>query len=262
MHHADLPKRSVRGPFLGLAMSRAHCLTAGLPALALIGAASAFRVYPRADIAISGLFYSPEAGFALRATPWGQMARSFFIAITDGTMLVLLALLLASLVWPALRRLPQRAMGFAVLTYLAIPVVLVNAVIKPFWGRARPSRITEFGGDLGFSVPFQISDQCHKACGFISGETSALFTCATLFCLLVLPHLRPSLRGIAVLGVAVLAVTGSGLRIAFGSHFLSDVVFAAALSVMLVVIAHGQAAPWLRGKGPKIGTDPETSPIA
>ena len=114
--------------------------------------------------------------------------------------------------------------------------MLINLVIKPLWGRARPAATTEFGGSLIYTTPFQLSDQCHRACSFVSGETSALFPCATVFCLLVLPLLRPGMRLWAMAGIGFLAISGSLLRIAFGGHFLSDVIFSAVISTLLTLV--------------------------
>ena len=48
--------------------------------------------------------------------------------------------------------------------------LLVNALLKDHWGRARPNETTLFGGDGAFSGPFVIAGQCARNCSFVSGE--------------------------------------------------------------------------------------------
>lgn len=205
-----------------------------LNAAALVLACAFFRMNPGADLATSMSFFSAHE-FPVAASRAGRAARTGFIAITDGTVVLLAAILAVSVVWPFLQGVHRRAMVFAVVTYLMIPGILVNGIIKPLWGRARPMAISEFGGTLRFTSPFQLSEQCHKACSFLSGETSALFTSATLFCLLVIPVLRRNMRWPVMVAVGCLAMSGSILRIAFGAHFLSDIVFSAVISMLLTL---------------------------
>lgn len=209
----------------------------------LVGCALIFLAFPGIDLAVSGIFFNPTLGFPVGQAWLGRAARAACITLTDGTILVTLALLMGSFYWPPLRDLPRREMAFSVLTYLMIPGILVNAVIKPIWGRARPINITEFGGNLRFTAPFEVSDQCHSACSFVSGETSALFTVATLLVLLVVPRLPPSNREQAIALIALIALSASALRIAFGAHFLSDVVFAALISVVLTLLSYKVLRP-------------------
>ena len=54
------------------------------------------------------------------------------------------------------------------------PGLVVNGVLKAFWGRARPSQILEFGGAAQFTPPVQIADQCARNCSFVSGEASGV----------------------------------------------------------------------------------------
>jgi len=74
----------------------------------------------------------------------------------------------------------------------------------------------------------QWSDACLNNCSFVSGEASSIFW---LVCLVPLLPERYRRRG-AVIIVAVALFT-SGLRIAFGGHYLSDVVLGA-LSTLIV----------------------------
>ncbi|MGO4908543.1 phosphatase PAP2 family protein [Pseudorhodobacter sp. W20_MBD10_FR17] len=205
--------------------------------VAFVLAIAMFALFPRLDLATSALFGGPN-GFPLRPSMLWEDVRQFFIIVTNGTILLLLACWLVI----RLRKAPGKGRGafcqiagFSAFAYLIIPIVLVNGMIKPLWARARPYHIDAFGGTLGFTSPFELGGQCHSACSFVSGETSALFTCATLAALFFVPMLAAKWRVPSLWAIWGLAVFGSSLRIVVGAHFLSDVVFSAILSSAVVL---------------------------
>jgi lipid A 4'-phosphatase len=107
-------------------------------------------------------------------------------------------------------------------TVLLSTVLLVNVVLKEYWGRPRPFRVDELGGEHPFVLPGTISNYCENNCSFVSGEASSA---AWLFAFLVfIPNRWRLPSGIFFCGYLVFF---SGLRIAFGRHFLSDVVMSA-----------------------------------
>lgn len=114
---------------------------------------------------------------------------------------------------------------------------LINMVIKPVFGRPRPDDLTLFGGTDTYVFPGSISDQCAVNCSFMSGEASTALALA--FFALLLPA---SLRIAGTVLALMVALFISGLRVAFGGHFLSDVVMAWWL-VILVALA---TAWWLQ----------------
>jgi membrane-associated phospholipid phosphatase len=205
---------------------------------AFVGAIALFAAFPYLDIAVSHLFGSQSVGFPLRSNSGWEAVRQFFIWVTNGSIAALFAVWVLPRVRPSMakgRAALCRVAGFSVLAYLLIPGVLVNGLIKPIWARARPHAITDFGGLLDYTSPFQLSDQCQSACSFVSGETSALFTCATLATLFLVPRLSAKWRALTLWSLWGMAVFGSLLRIAVGAHFLSDVVFSAILSSAVVL---------------------------
>lgn len=108
------------------------------------------------------------------------------------------------------------------------PGLVVNVVLKEHWGRPRPYSTDLFGGKLPFVPAGQLSNYCHSNCSFVSGEASSIFW---LLCLLpLLPAAWRPRAGIVAAGLAVLT---SGLRVAFGGHYLSDVVLGG-LSTLVV----------------------------
>lgn len=99
------------------------------------------------------------------------------------------------------------------------PGLLVNLLLKEHWGRPRPVATDLFGGPYPFVPAARWSDACPTNCSFVSGEASAIFW---LFCLI--PLLPAGYRRAGSLVIAAVAVFTSGLRVAFGGHYLSDVV--------------------------------------
>lgn len=199
----------------------------------LLIAAAFFLVFPRIDLTVSHLFGS-TAGFPVAHDPFWIAVRYSFIATTDGTMLVLLLVLIRNLGRPVPSILDNPRIGFALLAYALGPGLVANGIFKPLWGRARPRNILEFGGHRLFSSPLLPSDQCQANCSFVSGEGSAVSAVALIALLLLWPHLQRSGRVRATLAAILYAGSGSALRIAFGGHFLSDVIFAALMMGIVI----------------------------
>lgn len=109
-------------------------------------------------------------------------------------------------------------LSLVIWTVLLSTVLLINLVLKELWGRPRPYRVEELGGEHPFILPGTISNYCESNCSFVSGEASSA---AWLFAFLIfLPNRWRLPAGIFL---SAYMVFFSGLRIAFGRHFLSDV---------------------------------------
>jgi lipid A 4'-phosphatase len=119
---------------------------------------------------------------------------------------------------------------FVVLSIALGAGLLTNVVLKDSWGRARPSQIVEFGGPKQFSPPFMRSTQCDKNCSFVSGDASL----ATTYMAFAVIATRNKRRWWAALGIFA-AIVGL-MRMARGSHFLSDVVFGIIFNLMVVLV--------------------------
>jgi membrane-associated phospholipid phosphatase len=119
----------------------------------------------------------------------------------------------------------------ALAAFLAGPGLLVNVFLKEHWGRPRPGSTDLFGGDLPFVPAGQWSDACASNCSFVSGEASAIFW---LICLIPLLPARWVRRGAPT--IVAIAIFTAGLRVAFGGHYLSDVVLGG-LSTLIVFAA-------------------------
>jgi lipid A 4'-phosphatase len=151
------------------------------------------------------------------------------------------------------RRLRLHGM-FIVLSILLGPGLLVNAVLKDHWGRARPREIVEFGGRMTYTPPLLPSDAGGKS--FPCGHCSVGFLYAAGWWLWRRTHprwARVSLAGGLLSGFLL------GLaRMAAGGHFLSDVVWAGliAFGAAHVVYYHILRIPhredWLDPNAPVI----------
>ncbi len=193
--------------------------------LALVLAVATFAIAPELDVAVSTLFYRMDAGFWLAAIPTLQVLREVFRA-AENLFGVAGGLVLVMSLWLGPdRRISARLWGFWFAAMALGPGIAVNAAIKPFWGRARPADTTLFGGHDTFTPALLPTDQCSWGCSFVSGEAAGAAGLAIVVGVLIWQVLAPRTRSILVVGLGAFVVLASGLRIAMGRHFLSDVVF-------------------------------------
>ena len=137
----------------------------------------------------------------------------------------------------------ERAALVMLVASLALgPGLLVNVALKDHWHRPRPVQVIEFGGADPFRPYDRLDGSCVRNCSFVSGEgASAFWTVAPA---LLLP---PPWHAVALGGALCFAAAAGGLRMAFGGHFLSDTVFAALFTWLVVA---GLLARDPRGFGP------------
>jgi len=199
-----------------------------------------FGLWPRLDLVVSGLFHDAQRGFWMADLRVIETTRQ--VLWNGGELLVLLSLF-GLIVARAINRpalwLPARVWAFVLLLFVTGPGVAVNLVLKEFWGRARPARVVELGGDRMFTGPFLPTDQCASNCSFVSGEAaSAMALGIALF--VILRHLRPRLTvrvwRAGVLVALLLPPAGAALRVLAGRHFLSDVICAGLIVAGLALL--------------------------
>ncbi len=194
----------------------------------------AFAVLPPIDLWISGVFYDPAAGFWISGRMLPQIARRTIWAASIGMVI----LSVSAVVRRALLRqytfgLPTRIWGYILALYVLAPGILVDGLLKRFWGRARPASITQFGGAAEFSLPHEITQNCLRNCSFVAGEVAGamVLSIALLVILLHVPRKAPLDRRWVVVILAIPLVSAFQ-RVAAGRHFASDVI----MSVLLVGI--------------------------
>ena len=205
------------------------------PILALVTiAVSAFFVrWPEVDLAISGLFGSAN-GFPIANQFWAEAIRQVLMWATRLIALVTLVWLVVTVLSGSKARVNWRLPGFALLSFVIGPWLVVNEVLKSFWGRARPRDVAEFGGDAMFTPAWQITDQCATNCSFVSGEAGMSVATVLIIAILFQPYLRRS--HIWVLGL--LGFTGAGMRVLVGAHFASDAVLSALFCSLIVLMSY------------------------
>jgi membrane-associated PAP2 superfamily phosphatase len=221
-------------------MNRTGLLVA-LPLAVLAG--TLFAVYPELDLRIAGLFFDPgKNDFALRWRPHlgflrdaGMWVVALVIAPAIGALVLKLLLPRRSLLISA------RAILFLLVTLALGPGLIVNVGLKDYWGRSRPIDVPEFGGGERFTPWWDPRGGCPKNCSFVAGEASGAF-----WPLAPAAHAPPPWRA-AAYAAAIAFGTGVGLlRMSFGAHFLSDVVFAGVLMFLLIWTVHGLIYRWRR----------------
>jgi lipid A 4'-phosphatase len=199
-----------------------------------------FSIWPSLDIAVSALAYDPIKGFWINQTQLSGTVRSFIWNLSN--LMVFVAVIAFAWSFVSKRPVqapPRRAWVFILLLYALGPGLMVNGILKEYWGRARPADIVEFAGMARFTPPIQITDQCAHNCSFVSGEASAAMAFA-LSVLLILRYFRPRLAPLTYrLGQAttgVLVCIAAAQRIVTGRHFFSDTILAILLVLLIALV--------------------------
>ena len=218
--------------------------------VALVPMTAFFLAFPEADIRFSRLFTDTRGHFPYSGGIWHVMRMivwdSILIAAAASLVMLVIALLRG-------RRRGRERQGqgrgwlFASLSFALGPGLLVNGILKNYWGRARPQSVHEFGGTAEFTPPVLPADQCARNCSFVSGEAAGAVTVALVAWLVIAPRLARRWRAPFALALAAYALWGGLMRVMAGRHFLSDILFAADLMIVLVLslylwldVAHAQ----------------------
>ncbi len=199
--------------------------------IGLIAAATLISLAgPAIDLEIARLFFDPVTRrFPAGTHPYVTMLRDHgYVSIITSLGFVIAALTTKFL--PRVRLNVSGRVAIFLVGSLALgPGLLVNVVLKDHWHRPRPAQVTEFGGDKPYVNWWNPGGQCGRNCSFASGEAS---TAAWMFgpAMLAPPPWRVAAMGAA----AVFAVTTGLSRMAMGAHFLTDVLFGALISVLVL----------------------------
>ncbi|TDL77691.1 phosphatase PAP2 family protein [Palleronia sediminis] len=203
---------------------------------AIVVVAAVFALFPGLDPAVSGWTHFPErGGFSYDAEPAAQRLRNLLRGAMNATFALCLVGALMGAAGRRLWAVPGRVYEWALLVFALGPGLIVDVLLKSYWGRARPADVTIFGGEARYSPFWLPTDQCADNCSFVSGEgagaaASALALAAILRAAPVADR-RPAL--VVIWGLA--GLTGA-MRVAMGRHFVSDVVLS-----FLIVAAIGAA---------------------
>ena len=199
-----------------------------------------FRLLPALDIETSRLFYTVGAGFPATSTPVLKLIRTLGLWTMNGAMIAVAVITVLRCALPgqimpdALAAIRPSRLLFLVASAAIGPGLIANLILKDHWGRARPITTTLFGGDAAFTLPWTISDACHRNCSFVSGEGSGAFWLVAL--LLVTPLAwRKTVAGPVLIWIAAISLN----RIAFGGHFLSDILIGWGVMFIVILLCRG-----------------------
>ena len=199
-----------------------------------------FGIWPGLDLWVSGLFFASKTGFdGFASGIWNQLRLAVWRVSEIVLALSVLAYLAQRIAPFPLLRATRHLSGFTAALYLLGPGLLVDVLLKPLWGRARPAQVTDFGGSLAFTPPHVLSHQCTSNCSFVAGEMAGAVALAVVFFMVVdrmKGRITLSQQRIAQ-GLILLVPLFVGVqRIAAGRHFLSDVLLSTIFVLLCAVL--------------------------
>lgn len=222
-------------------MSKALLAYIALAAVTLV----VFGLWPELDLAVSHLFFW-DGGFDGDG-PLDQGARGFFRVAPFVVLALYGALWLARRYGLKVFWAPTgRAMIFLIATMIIGPGLIVNLGFKDHWHRPRPVQTQDFNGPNPFMPWYDGDGACKRNCSFVSGEAATGFWMVAPASLL-----PPPWRGPAMAAAVAFGFGASVLRLAFGGHYLSDVLLGALIT--LIVIEVLRRLIWPRNGEPLAG---------
>jgi membrane-associated phospholipid phosphatase len=186
-----------------------------------------FVMFPHIDMRVSR-FFTFGTHFYLSDNPVLLRLRDANRMLPYIVLPLMVILMLARPLKLSARAVTRRAL-FVVVSYVLGSVIMVH-VFKDFFARARPRDLIEFGGTLEFTPAWQFASMCERNCSFPSGEAAS----AAAF-LAVLVFVPTSYRKYVAALLIPLSIIVALNRVAFGAHFLSDVVLGWILVCWLMV---------------------------
>ncbi len=200
-----------------------------------------FGIYPELDLKLAALFYDPATkSFPLKQNTLAALARDGAMWIAWGFAVPAIVALVAKLVRPDRRLLISgRAMIFLLMTLFLSAGVLTNFTFKSYWGRPRPVVVTQFNGTEPFMPWWDPRGSCDRNCSFFSGEGATAFWTYAPAALT-----PPAWRPLAYAAATLFGALTSGLRMAFGGHFFTDVAAAGLVTFVVIWLAYGYIYRW------------------
>lgn len=220
----------------------------GLVLIALF--ALLFGLWPGLDPWITAQFYD-GTGFPGEAAKLSKRIRLLIWNASLVMAALSLVLLILGLFGRRVLRIPAHLWGFILGVYLLGPALLVNAVLKAHWGRARPASTKIFGGNFDYTPFWQPGSQCVDNCSFTSGEAASAAALAIAL-LALMPYITRHWTRVARLGYGLAAVVlpliAAIQRLAAGRHFASDVVFSILFVGVIAATLRAIFLTWTRAR--------------
>jgi lipid A 4'-phosphatase len=200
-----------------------------------------FGIYPELDLKLAALFYDAASkSFPLKLNAVAAFARDGAMWIAWALALPAIAALVIKLARPDRPLwMSGRAVVFLLVTLTLSAGVLTNLTFKSYWGRPRPVVVTQFNGDLPFVPWWDPRGGCGRNCSFFSGEGATAFWTYAPAALT-----PPAWRPLAYAAATLFGVVTSGLRMAFGGHFFTDVAAAGLVTFLVIWLTHGYIYRW------------------
>src|SRR5262249_29379579 len=132
---------------------------------------------------------------------------------------------------------------FLIATIAIAPGLVTNVVLKDYWPRSRPIDVPQFNGEERFTAWWDPRGGCAKNCSFVAGEPAGGFW--TIAPAALMP---PAWRSLAYGAALVFGASVGLLRMSFGAHFFSDVVFSGVFTFLIIWLTHGLIYRWRRTK--------------
>ena len=200
-----------------------------------------FGIYPELDLKLAALFYDPATqSFPLKLDAVAGFARDAAMWVAWAFALPAIIAVVVKLVRPDRPMLiPGRAATFLLVTIILSAGILTNLTFKSYWGRPRPIVVSEFNGPQEFVPWWDPRGSCARNCSFFSGEGATAFWTYAPAALA-----PPAWRPLAYVAATVFGITTSGLRMAFGGHFFTDVAIAGLVTFFVIWFAYALIYRW------------------
>jgi len=188
--------------------------------------------YPLIDLGVARLFFDDHgAKFAISTTYEWNLVRQIANWIPFLLLVPALFALLRKIAFPGSKMLiAPSVVIFLVGSFIVGPGLTTNLLLKDHWGRPRPHQVQQFAGASDFQPWWRPGGACERNCSFVSGEASQAFWVVAPASLAP-AQIRPIAMGTAV----VFGTSVGAMRIIFGRHFVSDVVFAGLITIAIVM---------------------------
>lgn len=200
-----------------------------------------YLIVPELDLRIGGAFYDTlTRSFPLSSHFVARVARETAMIIAWAICTPALVALVVKLVRPDKPMLIRgRTVAYFVITMALTAGIVTNLTFKTYWGRPRPVSVVEFNGQWQFKHWWQYGGECPRNCSFFSGEAATAFWTYAPASLT-----PPAWRPLAYAGATLFGLATGGLRVAFGGHFVSDVLVAGLVTFLLIWLVHGLLYRW------------------
>ncbi len=209
-----------------------------------------------ADLVVSGWFYDTTSHewWLLNAIPcvWLYNSGTYpaFVLFVGGLVEWIVGMIRR-------RKTHIRNGAYLMLVFVIGPGLIVNFGLKGHWGRPRPNQVREFGGEFAFAPVGSPGTLGRHNSSFPSGHAAvAFYLIAPAFT--VRPQRKLVARGLMGIGLTF-GFAMAVVRVVQGGHFLSDVVWSAAI---VYLVAWGLERVIYRERSPARMTTavPESAP--